>query len=204
MPVQELEPRSTRPLSLGSDIKEVYNVFGEGVIFRHMSLEPKMYEQVERKAQRVRDAMLDLGCPLELVQRFEVATSQINRSREPLPAGLGPEEFRLMVAATERDLSSLMGEVRGHLGTADAELYDLGVMLSRLSMCLRAVAMSVSDSPMLVQYHEIYRKELARVVPIVTRMVEAGWDRKGLGDELEPELRRSLSVLADHLTRWDG
>jgi hypothetical protein len=189
---------------LGSDIEEVYNVFGEGFIFRHMGLEPEMYDQVERKAQRVRDAMLELGCPMELVQRFEQAASRINRSGEPLLGGVGPEEFRRVVAATARDLSSLMGEVRGRLGTGDAELYDLGVMLSRLSMCLRAVAISVQDSTMLAQYHETYLKELDRVVPIVTRMVQAVWDRKTLGDELEPELRRTLSILADHLTRWDG
>jgi hypothetical protein len=196
--------RSTTPLSLGSDIEEVYDVFGEGFIFHHMGLESEMYERVERKAQRVRDAMLELDCPLGLLQRFEGAVSRINRSGDPLPGGFGPKDFRLMVATTERDLSVLMGEIRGHLGTGDAELYDLGVMLSRLSMSLRAVAWPFSDDPMLVQYHEIYLKELTRVVPIVTRMVQAVWDREGLGDDLEPELRRSLSALENHLAGWDG
>jgi hypothetical protein len=192
--------RSVRPLTLGMDIEEVYDVFGEGIIFHHVGLPLGSYEQLERQAQRARDAMLDLGCPPGLVQRFEAAAARVNRSGEPPPGGL--EGLRLIVETTARDLGNLMEEVRGHLAGGDAELYDLGVMLSRLGLCLRVVGSPVPDDPMLVRYRETYLAELARVVPIVTEMVLTVQGQ--LGDELEPALQQSLSRLDDHLARWDG
>jgi hypothetical protein len=97
-----------------------------------------------------------------------------------------------------------MGEVRGHLAAGDAELYDLGIMLSRLSLCLRAVTVPIPDDPMLAQYRGTYLKELARVVPIVTGMVQTVQEHPVLGEDLPPGLRRSLPLLAAHLAGWDG
>lgn len=194
---------SITPLTLGIDIEEVYETFGEGLILFHMGLQAAQYEQGERQAQRVRDGMLDLGCPMDLVRRFEAAASRINRSGDSLPDGLSPDQYSLMVSATATDLSILMGDVRGHLPSPNAELYDLGVMLARLSLCLRFVTTAVHDDE-LVEYHRIYLQELARVVPILTGMIQTVRELPAFNELLPHEPLQGLSQLASHLTRWDG
>ena len=100
------------PLVMGMDIEEVYMQFGEGLMIPTGGLAPRQYELVERKAQRVRDSMLDLGCGFPLVRRFEAAIAHLHRSGEPFPAGLDLRGFAAMVSATGREISAVMREVR--------------------------------------------------------------------------------------------
>jgi len=197
--------RSITPLVVGVDIEEVYMVFGEGLILAGIGLHPPLHEQVERKARRVRDGMLQLGCPVPLVRRFEAAASRIHRAGDPLPAGVDLPTFGQMVAETEREISRLMGEVRAHLAAGDGELYDVGVMLARLHLCLRVLTGGpTGDSPTVLARRQLYLKELTRVVPIAAQMVAAVRGQPGLGEDLEPELQHGLAALADQLGRWDG
>ena len=189
------------PLELGIDIEETFQIFGEGFIYTNMGLEEEAYELAERKAGRVRDAMLDLGCPTSMVQRFEAAASRIIRSGDPLPRG-GPKKLRRMVDETADELGRLMGEVRGVLLDEDGEVFDVGVMLARLSLCLRAL--SVPPTPTLAEYRQLYQTELERVVPIIASMIETVRRRPSWNEVPGPELRRSVTELAGQLARWDG
>jgi hypothetical protein len=195
--------RSERPLLLGIDIEEVYDVFGEGVMIAGPGLQPAHFEMVERKAQRVRDALVDLGIAAPLVGRFEASTAGLQRAGDPLPPGMDLQAFDLAVMRTGREISSLMGEIRDGLRDEDAETYDLGVMLSRLDLCLRIVTTS-AQTPEAERYVAVYLEELTRVVPIVDEMVAAVLARAEPFERSDPELRRSLTAVLDLLDRWDG
>jgi hypothetical protein len=191
--------RTAHAFLLGLEIEEVYAIFGESIqIQMGGALQPAHYEQVERKAQRVRDFLLDFDAPFELVQRFEAVTAMIYRHGDPRAADLGRVHAESMEAAGR--LSELMHEVRGRLSHDDAALYDLGVMLARLHLCLRVLAPTDgSPSP---EFREVYAAELARVVPVVQGFLVAGLDAVArTGSE---EFHERMRSLAREVDTWDG
>jgi hypothetical protein len=121
-----------------------------------------------------------------------------------LPGG-GPEGFREVVEIAGRELGQIMSDVRNVLREENAESYDVGVMLSRLSLCLRAVTASTAGlSAAMLEYRQVYATELIRVVPIVAGMIETVRRRPSWNDLPAPEVRRTVTELAGKLARWDG
>ena len=95
--------------------------------------------------------------------------------------------------------------VRDQLASDDTHLYDAGVMLARLHLCLRVVtAPSAEETPWVLAQKELYAKELGRVVPIADGMMAAAVASPALMEALEPDVRVSLASLSGQLTRWDG
>ena len=188
-----------RAFVLGLDIEEVYAIFGESIqLMMGGALQPGHYEDVERKAQRVRDALLKLGLPFEFVARFEAVTSRIYRAGDPRAADL--RRVRDESSEAARGLSALVHEVRDHLAPDDASLYDLGVMLARLHLCFRVlVPTEGTPSP---EMRDLYAKELARVVPVVEGFLVAGADAVARTSSREfDERMRSLML---EIQTWDG
>lgn len=204
--------QSRLPLYLGIEIEEVYMPFGESFMLEGPGLDPVKYESFERKAQRVREALLSIGVSKRLVRRFEDFTSRAHRSGDPLPDGMDFDSFFLMVMGTSRDLGGLMEDVRKELNETDATLYDLGIMLARFDLCLRALRLADSGLDLgeggdygefLSKKHDIYQKELARVVPTLTNFVEDAMEQAQLPETLDRELLTSLAPFAEHLRRWE-
>jgi hypothetical protein len=195
-PTSEAAPAA---LNLGVDIEEVYTVFGEGQQLAGRGLDDAAFALVERKTQRVQDRLLDLGMPHDLVQRFQSAASHAVRAGDPLPGGI--EGLFAATKAAASELSGLMGEIRGHLTPDDGALYDLGVMLARLDLCLRIVV-SAGDRPAVSELRTTYLTELQRVVPIVHDFLAAA--RFPLERAAPERLARQLGNLGWALERWDG
>ena len=187
-----------RAFTLGVDIEEVYIVFGEALQLMTGGLMPDHYDAVERKAQRVRDALLDHGCPHDLVQQFERVAAAIHRAGDPIVGG--PEGLYHETMAATRELDAVMVGVRGQLGEDDARLYDLGIMLARLHLCLRVVTPPAGDP----EGVELYRTELARVVPSSLDMLAESEAAGLLGRAMSAELEELLRRVNDELLRWDG
>ncbi len=200
-------PRRPPPeaLVLGIDLEEVYFVFGEELQVAGTGLPPAHYDLVEAKARRVLDILIRLGQPVELVQTFEGITSRIHRAGDPLPRGLDLRGFAERTAHDERRLSALMGAIRDDLAKPDGVLYDVGVMATRLHLCLRLViAAADRSSPEAERYWELYHRELGRVVPIVSMMLGALAASADAGRALDAQLYEALTRLAGYLKAWDG
>jgi hypothetical protein len=188
-----------RAFILGLDIEEVYAIFGESIQLRMGgALEPTHFENVERKAQRVRDALLELGSPFEVVARFEAVTSKIYRAGDPRAADLRRVRDESLEAAD--DLSALMYDVREHLAPDDAPLYDLGVMLARLHLCFRVLVPTEGTPP--PEMRDLYAEELARVVPVVEGFLVAGADAVARTSSREFDER--VQSLTREIQAWDG
>jgi hypothetical protein len=193
----------SRAFALGVDFEEVYIVFGEATQIIMGGLRPDHYDLIESKVQRVRDALLDLGCPYDLVQRFERATSPIHRAGDPLIGGL--ESLLEATFETERELDAMMGEIRVYLPADDALLYDLGIMLARLHLCLRVVAMTAPGGEAVdAEWEETYRRELARVVSATRCGVATMEARNVLDRVMSEQLAELVRRLAEEFARWDG
>jgi hypothetical protein len=195
---QDIE-RGPSAFYLGLDIEEVYVIFGEGLQFGLGGLSPSHYDQIERKTQRVRDALLDFGCPVALVQRFETVASRVYRAGDPRGADLarlGDES-----AQTAQMLSALMHEVPDHLGVDDAALYNLGVMVVRLHLCLRVLIPNegIEEPP---PVRELYKAELRRIVPIVRDFLAAA--EQAVTRTGSEQLSARLRSLAGQIEAWDG
>ena len=188
-----------RAFVLGLDIEEVYAIFGESIqLMMGGALQPGHYEDVERKALRVRDGLLELGSSFEFVARFEAFTSKIYRAGDPRAADLRRVRDESIEAA--RGLSALMHEVRDDLPPDDAPLYDLGVMLARLHLCFRVlVPTEGTPSP---EMRELYEEELARVVPVVESFLVAGAD--AVARTSSPEFDERMRSLTREIQAWDG
>src|SRR5690349_14405631 len=103
---------------LGLDIEEVYAIFGESIqVSMGGALNPAHYEDVERKAQRVRDALLEFSLPFELVEWFEAITATIYQTGDPRAADL--ERVSEASRQAGENLSALMHEVREQLPPDD-------------------------------------------------------------------------------------
>jgi hypothetical protein len=191
--------RVARAFMLGLDIEEVYAIFGESIqLMMGGALQPPHYDDVERKAQRVRDTLVELGSPFELVARFEAVTSKIYRAGDPRAADL--RRVRDESSEATRDLGALMHEVRHQLAPDDASLYDLGVMLARLHLCLRVLVPPEGTPP--IEMRDLYAKELARVVPVVQDFLVASAD--AVARAASPEFEERARSLALEIQAWDG
>jgi len=188
-----------RAFLLGMDIEEVYMVFGEAIQLATGGLVPDHYDFIESKAGNVRDALLDLGCPHALIQRFERVAASIHRAGDPLVGGL--EALAAATATGEAELGALMGEVRDELRPDDGRLYDLGVMLARLHLCLRIVGMEDPGPPEMM---DLYGSELARTVPIVFDMVNRAEAENVIGGRMDPQLAELVRRLSEQIATWDG
>jgi hypothetical protein len=185
---------------LGMNVEEVYMTFAEGFQALGGGLGPEQYDLVERKARQVRDALLDFGAPHDLVQRFEDAAANLHRKGDPLPRGL--DGLAESSSGTGRVISGLMSEMRTHLGHDDARLYDLGVMLARLHLCLRVVAPDAGSAP--PEMYEIYSKELLRVASVTHHMLTEDELGRALQLKMSGEVVELVERLAEALAAWDG
>ncbi|MFF8392756.1 hypothetical protein [Streptomyces sp. NPDC016172] len=176
----------------GIDIEELYFDFGEG----HRRLKmivgagqgPRLHED---KAIRVRNTMYSLPALSTLVPRLNDLLGQ--EDEEPATA-VDPEH--------ERAFDRLMVDVRNALPGDAAFWYDTGVFLARFSLCVIIVAEPPPELPG-TDFEGTYRKELARVVPLLARVLlglvsRAAWLRAS------PGLRKQLLSLLRQLGDWDG
>ena len=180
---------------LGMDIEEVYIVFGEALQLSLGGLAPQHYDLIQEKARRVRGAMLRFGCRDQLVELFEALMATVRRAGDPEVPGA---EENNMLAQT---LSTLMRAVWGYLGAEDAALYDLGIMLTRLHLCVRVLYPDDGGGPP-GGLRGVYITELQRVVPQVRDFLAAA-DRD-VGDAAPKQLSARLRSLAGEIDRWDG
>lgn len=178
-------------LIFGIDIEELYFDFGEGHRYfktiAGVGQGPRLHED---KAVRVRNTMWSLPALATLVPRLNDLLGQEFED----PAGaLDPE--------LERAFDRLMTDVRNVLPGDIRLWYDTGVFLARFSLCVNVVA-EPPDLPG-TTFEGTYRKELARVVPLLTQVLlglvsVAAWLRASL------LLRKQLGSLLRHLAGWDG
>jgi hypothetical protein len=178
-------------LIFGIDIEELYFDFGEGhryfKMMAGMGQGPRLHED---KAVRVRNTMWSLPALSTLVPRLN---DLLGQEFEDPAAALDPE--------LERAFDRLMTDVRNALSGDIRLWYDTGVLLARFSLCVNVVA-EPPDLPG-TTFEGTYRKELVRVVPLLTRVLlglvsVAAWLRASL------LLRKQLGSLLRHLAGWDG
>jgi hypothetical protein len=184
---------------LGLDIEEIYMVFAEGFQLAGGGVSSAQYEVIDRKVGRVHDLLLGYGCPADLVRRFDEAASMVQQADEG-DANLDFEALAADTASARDELGNLMVEVRGHLAADDGRLYDIGVMLARLHLCVRILASEHAPA----NYREIYGSELERVFAIVSQFLEEA-EAEGVLDRLASEpFGRELQNFLPTLPPWDG
>jgi hypothetical protein len=191
----------TSPLDaflLGLDIEEIYMVFAEGFQLAGRGLGPAHYAVIERKVERVRELLLGFGCPASLIGRVGDAAFKVRRADDD--ANLDIDAFAAETFRARDELSDLMLDVRRHLASGDALLYDLGVMFARLHLCVRVLASGNAPRDL----RKLYGKELERVFPIVVQFIEEA-DAEGVLDRAATDpFERQLHSLPETLPPWDG
>ncbi|MFE8963397.1 hypothetical protein [Streptomyces iakyrus] len=176
----------------GIDIEELYFDFGEGHGRLKMIVGAGQGSRLhEDKAIRVRNTMYSLPSLSALVPRLN---DLLGQEHEDSATAVEPEH--------ERSFDRLMVDVRNALPDEAALWYDTGVFLARFSL----VVIIVAEPPPEVggtDFEGTYRKELARVVPLLAHALlvlvsRAAWLRAS------PALRKQLLSLLRQLGDWDG
>lgn len=188
-------------IMLGVVIEEIYRLFGEGIYTISGGLLDRDYEMHERAVAMTRDYLLGFGCDPSLVHAFDVTAWRVRR-RGCLPRSGDLASQNLDTALS---LSDIMHKIREQLGPHKGTLYDAGVMLARLQLCLRCTIEPPPDNgPWRLQHYALYTRELNRVYPITAKILTPVCDDPLLKERLDPRLRERLLRIAGHLEHFDS
>lgn len=164
-PPAHAAPEQPWALWLGGDLERLYGLFAERQLAfvhaaAHHGLRP-VEPRVDGTVRWVRDELVRLGVPHRTVLAFEADTASIPAGPRP-DAAVGEEHTRVA-----RRMDALMYDVAGRLDGTDRALYDVGVALTRLVLCLRMV-----DGPGLPgevgrRIRGLYRTELRRTTLVL-------------------------------------
>ncbi|MFJ8691593.1 excinuclease ABC subunit UvrC [Streptomyces roseolilacinus] len=159
-PPAHTAPEQPWALWLGGDLERLYGLFAERQLAfvhaaAHHGLRP-VEPRVDGTVRWVRDELVRLGVPHRTVLAFEADMAHIPAGPKP-DAAAGEEHTRVA-----RRMDALMYDVAGRLDGTDRALYDVGVALTRLVLCLRMVDGSGFPGEVGGRIRRLYRTELRR------------------------------------------
>ncbi|MEU1466171.1 hypothetical protein ABZ467_37255 [Streptomyces sp. NPDC005727] len=184
-------------LWLGSDLEGLYQLFAERQLWLAQAYAAEglvLPSSHDETVHWVRSELVRLGLPFEAVNDFMDDMSHVRLGRKPDDSYW---EAHTQVALR---LDHLMNDVAARLDGVDRSMYDIGVALARLALCLRMVDDTTPALPSeLSWFRETYQAELGRSLVLLRTGLHRLWVlmlSAGLSDSvLGSELRRLGAVL---------